>query len=164
MSDESVPDLPEAFHLERDFPMSYAIFAMARVHKAIAGSMLGELGLFPNQEIMLMQLEGTDGLSQSTLATTLRVNHATVAKSVARMERAGLIERRRSTDDGRVTLVYLTPAGRELLTHIRHTWAKLDAVTTSTLTDADKRAFLAVAAKIRPALDTALAETSPSTA
>lgn len=155
MSDDNVGSnlgAADATRLEHEFPLSYAIFAMARTHRAVAGALLAELGLFPNQEIMLVQLGEEDGLSQKSLARTLRVDHSTVAKSVNRMEKAGLVQRRRSDHDGRVSLVYLTPAGRAIQAKIMAAWGRLDASTTAGLTDAEQEQFLTLARKILPTI------------
>jgi DNA-binding MarR family transcriptional regulator len=148
MSDERHPPA-EATELDETFPVSYAIFAMARAHRAIAGAQLAKLGLFPNQEIMLIQLAASDGLSQKTLAETLDVNHATVAKTVARMERAGLVERRASDIDRRISLVYLTAAGRALHDSVIGVWRDLEERTTGGLGAAECEAFLDAAGTIR---------------
>jgi DNA-binding MarR family transcriptional regulator len=148
MREEHHP-VAEASELEELFPLSYAIFAMARTHRAIAAGGLAGLGLFPNQEIMLIQLAGAGGLSQKTLAQTLEVSHPTVAKTVARMERAGLVTRRPSDQDKRVSLVSLTRAGRRLHDHIVAVWRDLDARTQAGLTATEQRAFIRTARKIR---------------
>jgi MarR family transcriptional regulator, organic hydroperoxide resistance regulator len=152
MSDERHPPA-EATELEETFPVSYSIFAMARTHRAIAAAELARLGLFPNQEIMLIQLAASDGLSQKTLAETLRVNHATVAKTVGRMEKAGLVERRESDRDRRISLVYLTPAGRALHDKVIGTWRYLEDLTAGELTATERAAFLRAADKIRRAMN-----------
>jgi MarR family transcriptional regulator, organic hydroperoxide resistance regulator len=163
MSEERHPRPTEATELQERFPVSYSIFAMARVHRAMAGAELAKLGLFPNQDIMLIQLAASDGLSQKTLAETLRVNHATVAKTVNRMERAGLVERRSSTRDRRITLVYLTQAGRDMHDRIVDLWKRLDDVTTSGLSAIDRSQYLAVVTRIRESLERA-GETQSATA
>lgn len=145
----------EAGRLQREFPVSYAIFAMARTHRAIAAAKLAEIGLYPNQEIMLIQLAAGDGLSQKMLARTLRVNHATVAKTVARMESVGLVERRVSPVDRRVTLVYLTDAGRAMEERILEVWRDLEGLTTDRLVPNQRSAFLDAVGDILPALDSA---------
>lgn len=38
------------------YPVSFAIFALARTHRALASQMLRGVGLFPGQEIMLLNL------------------------------------------------------------------------------------------------------------
>ncbi|MCX7522470.1 MarR family transcriptional regulator [Microbacterium sp. STN6] len=157
MTDERHPPA-EATELEEAFPVSYSIFAMARTHRALAGAELAQLGLFPNQEIMLIQLAASDGLSQKTLAETLNVNHATVAKTVGRMEKVGLVERRVSERDRRISLVYLTPAGRALHERVIAIWRHLEELTAGDLTEAERNAFLRAAGKIRLTMSRGAAE------
>src|SRR5690625_675864 len=151
--DEEAHGPAEASELEELFPVSYAIFAMARTHRTVASAALARLGLFPNQEIMLIQLAASDGLPQKTLAETLQVSHPTVAKTVARMERAGLVERRASEEDRRVSLVFLTPTGRRLHDDVIAVWRTLDEQTTEGLTAQERETFVAIAAKIRTAIE-----------
>jgi len=141
--------------VERDFPVSYAIFAMARAHRAIAASRLAALGLYPGQELVLVQLGEGDGVPQKSLARALRVSHVTIAKMITRMERSGLVERRASPTDGRLSLVHLLDPGRALLPEVRRTWAALEQVTTRDLDAAARAAFLAAAGRVGPALDDA---------
>lgn len=149
MDDDQQQAPAEASELEHLFPVSYAIFAMARTHRGVAAASLARLGLFPNQEIMLVQLAAADGLPQKTLAETLQVSHPTIAKTVARMERAGLVERRTSEEDRRVSLVFLTEAGRRLHQDVIAVWRNLDEQTTGGLTAQEQQDFVAIAAKIR---------------
>ena len=99
---------PPASDVEGRFPLSWSIFGVARSHRALAAALLVPLGLYPGQELMLMELFAHDGRSQRQLGELLRLDHSTVAKSVQRLERAGLVTRSRSAADGRVTLVHLT--------------------------------------------------------
>lgn len=153
MNDAQDPAPVKAVVLEEDFPVSYSIYAMARVHRAIAAAKLAELGLFPGQEIMLMQLDASDGLSQKTLAAAMRISHVTVVKMVARLEHAGLVARRTATRDRRVSLVYLTTAGKAVRDGIVAAWAELEALTAGELDERERRSFLAAVRKIQYALD-----------
>jgi len=76
------------------------------------GGALRELGLAPGQELLLMQLWDRDGCSQSDLVDRLGLDPSTVTKMLQRLERDGRVCRSRSGDDGRVTIVSLTEAGR----------------------------------------------------
>jgi DNA-binding MarR family transcriptional regulator len=49
----------------------------------------------------------------SELAEVLRVDPSTATRAVQRLEKAGLAERRSSTEDGRVVEVRATDAGRD---------------------------------------------------
>jgi DNA-binding MarR family transcriptional regulator len=139
-------------HLQQTYPVSYAIYAMARAQRAIAAPRLAELGLFPSQEIMLSHLAACDGLSQADLMQRLQISHVAVAKSARRLETAGLVVRRPSDVDRRMTLVFLTAAGRAMKQNIDAVWSELNTLVTSGLSDADQRAFLRVAAKISAVL------------
>lgn len=37
-------------------PVSHAIFRVARLHKMLAGRLLRHVGLYPNQELVMMRL------------------------------------------------------------------------------------------------------------
>lgn len=136
-----------------DYPVSWAIFALARSHRTTAAALLTELGLFPGQEIMLMQLWDKDGQSQKQLGHTLRVDHSTIAKSVRRLEQAGLVTRARSSADGRVTLVSLTADGRALRERTLAAWESLERRTVRGLSAAEQAQFVALARRIAPNVD-----------
>ncbi len=137
----------------RDFPASWAIFSLARSHRALAASMLADLGLFPSQELILMQLWDEDGQSQKALGQTQRFDHSTIAKSVRRLERAGLVRREKSQTDGRVTLVFLTGAGQELKGRTLQIWEELERKTVQGLTTEEQAQLVALACKIIPSLE-----------
>ncbi|SFL92698.1 DNA-binding transcriptional regulator, MarR family [Gracilibacillus orientalis] len=137
-------------------PVSFAIFALARSHRALAGQMLREVGLFAGQEILLMQLWDQDGQSQNCLGRTLRLDHSTIAKSVRRLEDTGLVTRSRSEEDGRVTIVSLTQAGQDLKTKVTDVWSRLENLTTEGLTEQEKELFITLSQKVASNVDTAL--------
>lgn len=152
-SKPSTPDPDDRPASADDYPVSWAIFALARSHRTTAAGLLAGLGLFPGQEIMLMQLWDRDGQSQKQLGHTLRVDHSTVAKSVQRLEGAGLVTRARSSDDGRVTLVFLTRAGRALKKRTLAAWAALEQRTVRGLSPAEQAQFVKLARRIAPNVD-----------
>ncbi|MBJ2122421.1 MarR family transcriptional regulator [Arthrobacter sp. MSA 4-2] len=136
-----------------DFPASWAIYSLARSHRALAASMLAELGLFPSQELILMQLWDEDGQSQKALGQTQRFDHSTIAKSVRRLETAGLVRREKSSVDGRVTLVFLTDAGQALKDRTLGIWEELERKTVQSLTAEEQAQLVALARKIIPDLE-----------
>lgn len=114
-------------------PLSTAIYQLARAHKAFAASMLRELGLYPNQELLLLELADVDRRSQSQLVKALMLDHSTVAKSLRRLEAAGLVARAPSAADRRAVDVSLTDKGQALVEQIRAVWAQLEATATDAL-------------------------------
>lgn len=147
VSRECLEQLPCAC-LKTDYPVSFAIFALARSHRAKAAAMLADIGLFPGQEILLMQLAEKDGKPQKSLCESIGLDHSTVAKSVARLERDGLIERRKCLEDGRVSQVHLTSRGREMTEAIAKVWAELERQTIKDLSPGEQQALMAAAKKI----------------
>ena len=76
-------------------------------------------GLTPQRYTLLMMIKGSrDGKEQSTvteLAERLQLAQSTVTELVGRAEESGLVERERSTDDGRIAHLRLTPEGEQRL-------------------------------------------------
>jgi MarR family transcriptional regulator, organic hydroperoxide resistance regulator len=136
--------------LKTDYPVSFAIFALARSHRARAATMLADIGLFPGQEILLMQLGESNGKSQKNLCDSIGLDHSTVAKSVGRLERDGLIERRKCPNDGRVSEVHLTEKGREMTDRISRVWAELERQTVEGLSPEEQAQLMSAAKKIIP--------------
>lgn len=60
------------------------------------------------QFMFLAELFVQDGISQEELASLILCDKATVTRAMQQLEKHGYVERKRSTDDGRVNLVYLT--------------------------------------------------------
>ncbi|MDD9150587.1 MarR family winged helix-turn-helix transcriptional regulator [Sporolactobacillus sp. CQH2019] len=149
-------DYEEHLSVADKYPVSFAIFALSRSHRALAARMIRKAGLFPGQEIMLMQLWDRDGQSQNCLGRTLCLDHSTVAKSVCRLEAAGLVVRHRSEKDGRVTLVSLTRAGRDLKEKVLGFWSDLESITTEGLTEREKTVLVDLSRKIGSRIERSL--------
>lgn len=137
------------------FPLSFSVFALARRHRALAAELLRGLGLYLGQEVMLMQLWEQDGQSQNSLGRTLGLDHSTVAKSVRRLEEAGLVTRTRSEQDRRSTVVSLTDAGRALEAAVHDVWQRLEEATAQGLTARERERFVALARRLETNLDAA---------
>lgn len=72
------------------------------------------LGLAPAQFMVLLELWRDEGLTQKDLVGRLDVEQATMAATLARMERDGLIERRPDQADARARRIQLTARARAL--------------------------------------------------
>lgn len=150
------------FTAEEDYPLSWAIFSLARSHRALAASLMSPLGIFPGQEIILFQLWARDGLSQKEIGEFQRLDHSTITRSIARLEAAGLLTRSRSPLDGRVTLVHLTDAGRVLEAPTKAAWAELEKRTAGSLSSSLQSAFRSGAADISRGLDGGVTPARPA--
>lgn len=74
------------------------------------------LGFSPGQFPVLLALWDEDGLTQRQLLDRLEVEQATLANTLSRMERDGLIARTPHPNDRRAQIIALTQRGRELET------------------------------------------------
>lgn len=134
-------------------PMSYAIFQLARTHRAHAAAMLREMDLHPGQELLLMQLLDRDGQTQSELLESVGLDHSTVSKSLRRMQDAGLLVREPAEHDRRVMVVHLTDKGRAMREPIAAMWKALEETSTRTLSAQQAESFVRTAYAVADALN-----------
>ncbi|MFD5264998.1 MarR family winged helix-turn-helix transcriptional regulator [Streptomyces sp. NPDC058335] len=133
-------------------PMSYAIFQLARAHRAYAATMLREMDLHPGQELLLMQLLDRDGQTQSELLASVGLDHSTVSKSLRRMQDAGLLVREPAAHDRRVMVVHLTDKGRAMREPIAALWRALEAISARNLSEQQAESFVETAYAITEAI------------
>jgi DNA-binding MarR family transcriptional regulator len=79
-------------------------------------------GLTPQRYLLLLMIKGApDRTERSTvteLAERLQLAQSTVTELVSRAEEIGLLERERSSEDGRVAILRLTPEGDRRLAQV----------------------------------------------
>ncbi|MBK3577034.1 winged helix-turn-helix transcriptional regulator [Streptomyces sp. MBT65] len=133
-------------------PMSYAIFQLARAHRAYAAALLRDMDLHPGQELVLMHLFDRDGQSQSELIECLGVDHSTISKALRRMQDAGLVIREPAAHDRRVMVVQLTDRGRAMREPITALWQALEETTARNLSEQQAQSFVETAYAITEAI------------
>jgi DNA-binding MarR family transcriptional regulator len=121
-------------NFEQANALNAAIRAIGIRHRALAGALLAPLGLHPGQEVLLLELAATGPRTQGQLATASGCEPPTITNSVRKLEAAGLVVRRPSPTDGRVTIVELTDRGQALLPRLKATWQHLAEQTIAGLT------------------------------
>lgn len=92
----------------------YLINHLARIFFQSLAREIGPLGLAPGQFMVLLELWKEDGLTQRDLVARLDVEQATLANTLSRMERDGLIRRSPHPSDGRAQSIRLTERARRL--------------------------------------------------
>ena len=102
-----------------------AVRALAMRHRAVAAQLLAPLGLHPGQEVLLLELRAHGPRTQVQLAVASGCEPPTITGSVRRLEAAGLVVRRPSPTDGRVTIVELSDHGRSLMPALEAAWCEL---------------------------------------
>jgi DNA-binding MarR family transcriptional regulator len=97
--------------------MDSATYLANLLAKGFSRSLLtkaADLGFSPGQFPVLIELWNADGLTQREILDRLDIEQATLANTLARMERDGLIDRRPHPKDKRATQNYLTEKGRAI--------------------------------------------------
>jgi len=105
--------------------LNTAIRSIGIRHRALAGALLAPLGLHPGQEVLLLELDAQGPRSQGQLAVASGCEPPTITGSVRKLEAAGLVVRRPSATDGRVTIVELSGHGHALIPALRAAWQQL---------------------------------------
>jgi len=144
-----VSDVPLARHAS----VGYQVNHLARLLAAALRERIEPLGVVPGQFAQLLALYEQDGLTQAELCARVRIEQPTMANTLARMQRDGLVDRVPDPADGRRALVMLTPRARELQDQL---FAAARAVNTTATRGLDHRqatAFLAALASAIENLD-----------
>lgn len=71
------------------------------------------MGLTLSRARALTTLSRMDGVAQADLAAALAIEAPTLKRQIDALERAGFVERRPATDDGRKNALFLTDRGRD---------------------------------------------------
>ena len=90
---------------------------MARLFAHGLQARIRPLGLTTGTFPALLELWEEDGLTQKELVERLDIEQATMANTLRRMERDGLVRRHPHPVDGRARQVWLTPKARSLRDH-----------------------------------------------
>ena len=98
----------------RETSVGYVANHLARLLEKNLAQAIRPLGLTPGQFPVLLALWERDGQSQKALVGITDVEQATMANTLARMERDGLIRREADPQDNRSRLVFLTERARAL--------------------------------------------------
>lgn len=82
--------------------------------------------IYRGQPPLLRYLSEHEACSQKELADFMHISPASVAVSIKRMCKAGLVEKTRSGEDERVNRLSITPGGRQIMNKCSEEFDKLD--------------------------------------
>ncbi|GIG69756.1 MarR family winged helix-turn-helix transcriptional regulator [Phytomonospora endophytica] len=105
--------------------LNTAIRTIAIRHRALAASMLAELGLHPGHEAVLLALATHGPQTQKELAVEANCEPPSITVMVRKLETAGLVERASDAGDARARVVSLTQRGSELIGPLKRVWTRL---------------------------------------
>ncbi len=121
---------------------------MARLFAAGLQRRLSPLGLSTGQFPTLLALYEQDGQNQRELVAQLDVEQATLANTLQRMERDGLVQRKPDPDDGRARIVELTDKSIALKDTLIQAARETNQVAMSALSEDERKTFIALAQRI----------------
>ncbi|MEU6214526.1 MarR family winged helix-turn-helix transcriptional regulator [Streptomyces sp. NPDC047023] len=122
----------------QDPELCLAVNQAARTLSHAIASGLSRLGLTVGQLPALLALYAEDGLTQAALAQRTQVEQPTMALTLRRMERDGLITRTPDPSDGRRALVLLTPKAKALRDDVQSLRSSIDRKAATGLSDLEQ--------------------------
>ena len=113
------------------------------------GNALSEIDVSPAIFSVLEVLQQNDGITQSKLAATVRLERSSMVPMLDKLSRRGLLERRASTTDRRHNHLHLTDAGRELLAEAIRRASQHEKEVCKPFTIAEKKLLLELLGRFR---------------
>lgn len=126
----------------------YLINHVARLCFQGLHEQIAPLGLAPAQFMTLLELWREDGLTQKDLVERLDVEQATMANTIARMERDGLIERRPHPEDRRARTIYMTEKAKSLEADATHAAMRVNEDLLATLSVEERSTFIQIMQRV----------------
>lgn len=139
--------------MERRKSLGYQINHLSRLFAQGLRLRIGPHGVVPGQFAQLLALFEQEGLTQNELCDRVRIDQSTMAHTLQRMERDGLVERQPDPTDRRRALVMLTDRSRELKGDLVRSAEEVNAMATRGFTDAEVATALALVARMIDNLD-----------
>ncbi|MFD3593241.1 MarR family winged helix-turn-helix transcriptional regulator [Nocardia sp. NPDC058640] len=124
--------------MDRGNSLGYVINHLARLMEQALRDRIAEYGVVPGQFAQLLALYEEEGISQLALCDKVRIDQSTMAHTLKRMERDGLITRVPDPRDGRRALIYLTDRSRALRTALTSAAEDVNDLATAGFTDVDE--------------------------
>ncbi|HYR09563.1 MAG TPA: MarR family transcriptional regulator [Longimicrobium sp.] len=133
---------------DRHQSAGHQINYLARLFAQALYRRIGPHGVTRGQFPVLLMLWEQEGATQSQLAERLAVEQPTMANTLKRMERDGLITRVPDKADRRQAHVYLTPRGRALEEVLTASARQTNAAALEGLDTEERQLFLALAGRV----------------
>lgn len=138
---------------DREKSAGYMTNWAARLFARAIDRRLKAIGVSSGHLPVFFALGDGAALSQKALTAIAAIEQPTMAATLTRMERDGLVARRPDPDDGRSTLFSLTPAARDKALEVRAAIMAVNARATAGLSADEHAAYLRSLKAIVTALD-----------
>jgi len=120
----------------------YLVNHLARLFADGLRKRIAPLGIVPGQFPALLALWEKDGLTQKELLALLNIEQATLANTLTRMERDGLIVRREHPADARARTIHLTEKARSIRDSAYKAAMETNEEALTDLSDRERQGFL----------------------
>ena len=121
-----------------DYNLGFLLSRAARSMKRALDAKLSEYAITSTQYVVLEKLWETDGLSLTELGKSLDFDGTTITGISDRMERDGLLERRRESEDRRVVNIFLTDKGKKLKEKLAHCASDVNSAALESLSKTER--------------------------
>lgn len=108
-------------------------------HRSVHHKMVDRLGLYYGQPFMLITLSNNGEISQKELSEMMHNTPASVAVSVKRMEKAGMLNKTADENDLRINKIALTEKGRDMAEKCQENFRTLDEQMIKGFTNEEKK-------------------------
>jgi MarR family transcriptional regulator for hemolysin len=141
---------------ERSESAGYLANWAARLFARAIDRRLKPLGLSSGQLPVFFALGDGGAMSQKALTQFAEIEQPTMAATLARMERDGLIKRKPDPRDKRSALISLTPAAMLQAQAVREAITDVNGEALADLSERERRAFLMMLATVIASLEALL--------
>lgn len=140
--------------------LGYQVNHLARLLEQALRRRIEPHGVVPGQFPALLALYEQDGLTQAELCRRVRIEQPTMANTLNRMQRDGLVHRESDPDDGRRALVRLSERAGELEPTLVAAATEVNAAAVRGLDDDERATLLRLLAQVIGNLETGFTRTS----
>lgn len=127
--------------IDRGTSLGYGVNHLARLMEQALRDRIARHGVVPGQFAQLLALFEQEGITQQELCAKVRIDQSTMAHTLKRMERDGLVRRTPDPADGRRALIYLTDRARRLRPELSAAADEVKKIATEGFSAADSAAF-----------------------
>ena len=121
----------------REQSLGYQVNHLARLLAGALRERIEPHGVVPGQFAQLLALLERDGVSQNELCQIVQIDQSTMAHTLKRMERDGLVSRTSDPGDQRRSLIRLTPQAHELAPTLIGAAREVNALASTNVSSAD---------------------------
>ena len=143
--------------MERNDSAGYLTNWAARLFGKAIDRRLKAANISSGQLPVFFALGDGGALSQKALVEFAAIEQPTMAATLVRMERDGLIERKSNPEDGRSALFKLTPSALKKARIVQDSIREINGEALSGLSNAEQKAFLAMLRTVIASLEKSVA-------